>query len=46
MSTNHAKPLGLQGRVGTTFLAATSFCLALVGTQANTVDAATPSIHV
>jgi hypothetical protein len=45
MSTNHAKPLGLPGRVGTTVLAATSLCLALVGTQANTVDAATPSIQ-
>src|SRR5215212_1358239 len=45
MSTNHAKPLGLQGRVGTTVLAATSVCLALVGTQANTVHAATPSIQ-
>ena len=45
MSTNHAKPLGLPGRVGTTVLAATSLCLALVSTQANTADAAAPSIQ-
>src|SRR3954464_8934958 len=45
MTTNHAKPFRLQGRVGTTVLAATSVCLALVGAHANTVDAATPSIQ-
>ena len=45
MTTNHPKPLGLPGRVGTSVLAATSLCLALLGTQADTVDAATPSIQ-
>ena len=45
MSTNHAKPLALPGRVGTTALAATSLCFALLGAQANTVHAATPSIQ-